>query len=90
MTDTRSGYGPLIEEPKTDSGPRCTDCGRKLAELVTRPWVIRCTRCKATNIGFMRHQEAATRALAAEVEDAQSHREARKPVAGRTQPHRGR
>jgi phage FluMu protein Com len=32
-----------------DRGPRCWRCGRKLAEVVARPWVIRCSRCKAQN-----------------------------------------
>ena len=31
--------------------PRCWRCNRKLAELVTSPWMIRCSRCKATNQG---------------------------------------
>ncbi len=28
---------------------RCWRCNRKLAELVTSPWQIRCVRCKAVN-----------------------------------------
>lgn len=33
----------------TDSRPRCWKCGRTLAKFVTRPWSIRCRRCKANN-----------------------------------------
>jgi hypothetical protein len=33
----------------TDEAPRCWRCGRKLAELVSRPWSIRCRRCHAQN-----------------------------------------
>lgn len=33
----------------TDLTPRCWRCNRLLAEAVTRPWLIRCGRCKATN-----------------------------------------
>jgi phage FluMu protein Com len=32
-----------------DAEPRCWRCGRKLAEMVTRPWRIVCSRCKALN-----------------------------------------
>jgi phage FluMu protein Com len=28
---------------------RCWRCQRKLAELVTAPWLLVCPRCKATN-----------------------------------------
>jgi phage FluMu protein Com len=28
---------------------RCGNCGRLLAERVTAPWVIKCSRCKAIN-----------------------------------------
>jgi len=34
---------------ETDEEVRCYRCGRLLAELVSRPWRIRCSRCKATN-----------------------------------------
>jgi phage FluMu protein Com len=33
----------------TDVAPRCWKCRKLLAEKVTRPWVIRCGRCKAEN-----------------------------------------
>ena len=36
---------PLI----TDHKPRCWRCRRLLAIEVTRPWEIRCTRCKTRN-----------------------------------------
>lgn len=29
-----------------DVRPRCPGCNRLLAERVTRPWVIMCSRCK--------------------------------------------
>lgn len=32
-----------------DHEPRCWRCDKKLAELVSRPWVIVCVRCKARN-----------------------------------------
>ena len=32
-----------------DYEPRCWRCDKKLAELVSRPWTIVCTRCKARN-----------------------------------------
>jgi phage FluMu protein Com len=35
----------------SDLQPRCKQCGKLLAEKVTRPWVIRCGRCKTTNSG---------------------------------------
>lgn len=31
-----------------DVKPRCPECSKLLAEAVTRPWTIRCGRCKAT------------------------------------------
>ena len=38
-------------EQVTIAEPRCWRCNRKLAELVSSPWVIRCSRCKAANLG---------------------------------------
>jgi phage FluMu protein Com len=32
-----------------DLAPRCWRCGKLLAELLTRPWRIRCPRCRALN-----------------------------------------
>jgi hypothetical protein len=32
-----------------DAEPRCWRCNKKLAEIVSRPWVIVCVRCKARN-----------------------------------------
>jgi len=29
---------------------RCAYCGRLIAEMVTAPWKIRCTRCKSINV----------------------------------------
>ena len=34
---------------KTVERPRCWRCNKLLAELVTAPWRITCTRCKAGN-----------------------------------------
>ena len=33
----------------TDQRPRCWRCGRVLAEKLTRPWELKCSRCKAAN-----------------------------------------
>lgn len=35
----------------SDLNPRCRCCGKLLAEKVTRPWIIRCGRCKTPNTG---------------------------------------
>jgi len=37
------------DAPRSDHKVRCHRCNLLLAELVTRPWVIRCRRCKAPN-----------------------------------------
>ena len=34
-------------EPEVDENPLCWSCGRKLADYATRPWRMRCSRCKA-------------------------------------------
>lgn len=41
------------EEPETitDYEPRCWKCSRLLGSYFTRPWCIRCRRCKASNSG---------------------------------------
>jgi phage FluMu protein Com len=41
--------GDLYGRSLGDERPRCWRCQRLLAELVTRPWAIRCGRCKALN-----------------------------------------
>ena len=33
----------------TDQRPRCWRCGRVLAEKLTRPWELKCSRCRAAN-----------------------------------------
>ena len=38
-----------IAVSNTDQRPRCWRCRRVLAELLTRPWELKCTRCKAAN-----------------------------------------
>ncbi len=35
--------------PVVDREPRCWRCDRKLGEALTRPWKVKCGRCKATN-----------------------------------------
>ena len=32
-----------------DQEPQCWRCGRILAAFVTRPWSLRCSKCKAEN-----------------------------------------
>ena len=34
---------------KADTQPRCWRCNKLLAEMVTRPWTIKCMRCKVEN-----------------------------------------
>jgi phage FluMu protein Com len=46
MTDDRDPYGRTV---LSDETPRCWRCARVIALLVTRPWQIRCSRCKAMN-----------------------------------------
>lgn len=48
------GQRVTIQAPKphplvTDQDPRCWRCGRLLAVSLTRPWHVRCERCKADN-----------------------------------------
>lgn len=43
------GGASMTTEIKTDHNPACWRCGRILAGIVTRPWQIRCQRCKAEN-----------------------------------------
>jgi hypothetical protein len=35
--------------PITDREPRCWRCRRVLASVVTRPWRMRCAKCRAEN-----------------------------------------
>jgi phage FluMu protein Com len=51
-------FGPEGPITTTDTQPRCRECNKMLAMLVTRPWVIQCSRCKASNAGLLPHQEA--------------------------------
>lgn len=32
-----------------DLKPRCWHCRQKLAEHLTRPWALRCPKCRASN-----------------------------------------
>lgn len=40
---------PYGRGARTEEKPRCWRCNRLLAELVTAPWKIICSRCKAVN-----------------------------------------
>lgn len=40
---------PYGRTSASDDKPRCWRCNRLLAVLVTRPWMITCSRCKAPN-----------------------------------------
>lgn len=57
MSDAKSrAYGVGVQPSEqvdgdSDVDVRCWRCGRYLAELLTRPWVIKCGRCKARNEG---------------------------------------
>jgi|APSaa5957512493_1039668.scaffolds.fasta_scaffold190278_2 phage FluMu protein Com len=44
-------YGESVPEVErlTRHNVRCASCGRLLAELVTAPWRVKCSRCKALN-----------------------------------------
>ena len=42
-----TGYaGKQVE---VDVEPRCPACGRMLGYVLARPWVVQCSRCKATH-----------------------------------------
>ena len=43
----KSAYGGGESEPELQV--RCWRCGRLIAELLTKPWRIKCSRCKAIN-----------------------------------------
>mgnify|MGYP003405953746 CR=1 FL=1 len=58
MTVPKSAFGPPTATPATDKEPRCRECNRMLARLVTRPWIIQCPRCKTTNSGTAPGQAA--------------------------------
>jgi hypothetical protein len=54
---TVDGYGKVIGEQVEDEEfagigdeqIRCSKCDKLLAELATRPWRIKCVRCKSVN-----------------------------------------
>lgn len=48
MTDAPAD--PYGRGATADEKPRCWRCERLLAEMVTRPWRIVCSRCKASNV----------------------------------------
>lgn len=48
MTAERLADAP-VKEAVTDYDPSCWRCGRVIAEYASRPWSIRCRRCKAEN-----------------------------------------
>ena len=49
MEDGDEAMTTETRESRVDVGPRCWRCDRKLGERLTRPWEVRCTRCKVTN-----------------------------------------
>lgn len=40
-----AAYGGLAR-PSMDTEPRCDNCGRRLAEYLSRPYALACPRCK--------------------------------------------
>jgi len=46
---TGDAYGPTSVELTCDEMPRCSRCQNLLATFVSRPWAIKCQRCKAWN-----------------------------------------
>lgn len=46
---TRAGARSRPDVAGQDVDARCWRCNRLLAELLTRPWRIKCSRCKAPN-----------------------------------------
>lgn len=40
---------PYGRSAQADENPRCWRCNRLLAIFLTRPWHLRCSRCKADN-----------------------------------------
>lgn len=40
----------LRVEMTIDDSPRCPRCGKLLAQMLARPWSLRCPRCK-TEVG---------------------------------------
>lgn len=44
-----SDFFPSAKKPETDTDIRCHRCNKLLIEMATRPWKIKCPRCKATN-----------------------------------------
>ena len=53
MTFPADPYAELRNKPerdrKTRTKVRCANCGKLLAEMLTSPWLIRCSRCKVDN-----------------------------------------
>ena len=51
MTTAATRHPKPVRPPSTvtDRRPRCSNCRKLLAEMVTRPWVLRCPRCKHVN-----------------------------------------
>lgn len=41
-------YGRGVEVV-SDKNPRCWHCARQFAILLTRPWIVRCPKCKSMN-----------------------------------------
>lgn len=53
----------MTERYAVDMEPRCHACGKLLALTVTRPWTIRCGRCKEENTGDHYGHPRNTRAI---------------------------
>ena len=49
--------GSINPAQVTDYQPRCWKCGRALGRYFSRPWSIRCRRCKANNTGILKGDE---------------------------------
>lgn len=47
-----ASFRPVTPPTVTDVRPRCgnKDCNALLAEVVSRPWRIRCRKCKSLNL----------------------------------------
>jgi hypothetical protein len=56
-SSSRPSLSPQVQAVQ-ETGVRCWRCERLLAEMVTRPWAIRCGRCKARNIGGDKQRDA--------------------------------
>ena len=49
VTDAPPYERQVVPHPVTDYRPQCWRCRRTLAGHLSRPWELRCPKCKATN-----------------------------------------